>query len=104
MLFMIIVLHIVFTVMTRVKEMIRKDIDAREQVKHEIELIKQRISKRNATRFGNPMNPMNSTISSIIEKFEKAFIDQKEERERVFRIDELPFVVHSWRDIDPLQM
>lgn len=101
MLFMIIVLHIVFTVMTRVKEMIRKDIDAREQVKREIELIKQRISKRNATKFGNPVN---STLSSIIEKFEKAFIDQKEERERVFRIDELPFVVHSWREIDPLQM
>jgi hypothetical protein len=98
---MIIVLHIVFTIMTRVKEMIRKDIDAREQVKHEIELIKQRISKRNATKFGTPEN---STISSIIEKFEKAFIDQKEERERVFRIDELPFVVHSWREIDPLQM
>jgi len=101
MLFMIIVLHIIFTVMTRVKEMIRKDIDAREQIKHEIELIKQRISKRNATRLGNPVN---STISSIIEKFEKAFIDQKEEREFVFKIDELPFVVHSWRDIDPLQM
>ena len=87
--------------MTRVKEIIRKDINAREQVKHEIELIKQRILERNATRFGNTVN---STISSITEKFEKAFVDQKEEREHVLKIDELPFVVHSWRDIDPLQM